>query len=233
MFTKNALISVFHKEGIIEFTQGLVDLGWKIYASGGTARHLKKGGIFVIDTADFISQAIATQVNRIAQENDHFLPVKVQQALSTAFGKSYFGHRVLTLDQRVHGGFLSRFNNSDDISDLEEMCGVYFDLFCGDFYPLEQKISEAGATYKSVNEATDIGGPTMLRSAAKGLRIAIGDVPTRAWVLERLQQDGDISAMDRQMLAARAEKICALYCLASARYRSQGEIDGFIGNKGS
>ncbi|MDD5040489.1 MAG: hypothetical protein PHY34_05065, partial [Patescibacteria group bacterium] len=94
---------------------------------------------------------------------------------------------------------------------------------------MEKEIARDGSTRESVIELTDIGGPTLLRSAAKGGRIVIGDPADRQCVIDKLREFGHISPEDRNDLAAKAEYIVALYCLASARYRSGGKYDGMIG----
>ncbi|MDD5040488.1 MAG: hypothetical protein PHY34_05060 [Patescibacteria group bacterium] len=116
---QNAVISVYHKDGIDIFVQALVDLGWTIYSSGGTANFLREHGITVIDTAEFIGSSVAEQVKRIAAGHDHTLPSMVLGQIKSEFGGSYFGHRVVTLDQHIHGGMLCREKQETDIADLE------------------------------------------------------------------------------------------------------------------
>jgi len=200
MFKKNALLSVYHKEGITEFAQGLIDLGWKLYASGGTAKHLKAAGLKVTDVAELVG------------------------------GGAILGHRVVTLSRQVHAGLQAR-DEPDDIAELKKLDIPWIDLVCIDLYPLEQETANPHATLESVIEQTDIGGPTMLRSAAKGKRIVIGDPADRATVLEKLRTEGDLLPIDRQMLAAKTEYIVARYCLASTRYLGNGFYDGMIGRQ--
>ncbi|MEK7460896.1 MAG: bifunctional phosphoribosylaminoimidazolecarboxamide formyltransferase/IMP cyclohydrolase, partial [Patescibacteria group bacterium] len=198
-FPKNALISVYNKEGIVEFAQALIAMGWKIWASGGTARTLDKAGLEVHDVADMVGEAI-------------------------------LDHRVVTLSREVHAGLLA-FRVDTELAVLEAMGVPFFDLMCGDFYPLAEAIAKAGATRESVIAATDIGGPTMVRSAAKGGRIVIADPVDRQWVLQLLAHGSGVSATNRQQLAAKAEMIVSRYVHASANYLSEGLYHAVFGTQ--
>jgi len=164
MFTKNALLSVYHKDGIVEFARELIKLGWRIFASGGTAKTLTAAGVAVTDVAE-----------------------------------------------------------------LEKLGIPFFDLACVDLYPLEKAIADPKATVESVTEMTDIGGPTMLLSAAKGRRIVIGDPKDRQIVIDNLKTNGEIPKQLRLELAAKAEYLVSKYRLNPARYLSEGLYDGTIG----
>jgi phosphoribosylaminoimidazolecarboxamide formyltransferase/IMP cyclohydrolase len=195
-----ALISVFNKQGIVEFAQELVKLGFKIYASGGTARKLKEAGVEVIEAADLVG------------------------------GGAILGHRVVTLSREIHAALLAR-DTVEDRAELNKLGLSWIDLVCVDLYPLSDEIAKPEATLESVIEMTDIGGPTMLRSAAKGGRIVIGQPLDRDFVLKQLKEKGDLSKEERQKLAAKAEFIVAQYCLSSARFLSSGRYDGLIGEE--
>ena len=194
---KNALISVFKKDGVVEFAQALIALGWKIFASGGTAKALIAAGIPVTDVAELVG------------------------------GAAILGHRVVTLSREVHAGLLA--TSSDlDIAELEALGIPRLDLVYNNLYPLAAAIAKPDATMESVIESTDIGGPTLLRSAAKGRRIVISDPNDQQLVLDLLKA-GEVPEAVLTHLAAKAEGIVANYVLMSARFLSDGKIDGVIG----
>lgn len=151
------------------------------------------------------------------------VPVK---DLAEIVGPPILGHKVVTLSREVHAGLLA----SDlEIEELERLSLRRIDLVCVYLYPLQAEIAKPGSTLASVTGKTDIGGPTMLRSAAKGRRIVIGDPADRGRVLEWLQsgQPNEIEYLEE--LAGKAEMIAAAYGLASARYISKGKYDGMVG----
>lgn len=194
-----ALLSVYHKKGIVDFARDLVALGWTIIASGGTARVLHEAGVPVRNVADIVG------------------------------GGAILDHRVVTLSRELHAGLLARI--PDDEIEMAKLGLSYVDLVCVDLYPLQIEIDKPESTLTSVIGMTDIGGPAALRSGAKGDRIVICDPNDRTRVLDWLrggQQDRDSFINN---LAAKAEGIVADYCLASARYRSDGGIDGFVGTR--
>jgi len=195
-----ALISVFHKEGIVDFAGQLVGMGWNIIASGNTARVLVEAGIPVKDVAEIVG------------------------------GGAILGHRVVTLSREIHAGLLAR-DNKEDNAELSRLGILRIDLVCVDLYPLEAEIAKTNSTLESVIEKTDIGGPTMLRSAAKGRRIVICDPADRQKVIEWLKIGEPNREEFISVLVAKAEGMVANYVLASARYQSHGSIDGFIGHE--
>jgi len=200
---KVALISVYEKKepDIAEFAQVLIKLGWKIISSGGTARYLTERGIEVQDVAELVGGA-------------------------AILGQS----AQVTLSRELHAGLLAR-DCPEDIGELAELGISRIDLVCCDFYPLAKAIAVEGATVESVIEQTDIGGPTMGRSAAKGGRISICDPADRQVVLEQLQSLGDVCEETIQYLRAKTEFVVASYCLDSARFHGEGDFDGLLGHK--
>ncbi len=145
-------------------------------------------------------------------------------------GGPILGHRVVTLSREIHAALLAR-HTAEDVAELISIGVPFIDLVCVDLYPLAEEIAKANATLDSVTEKTDIGGPAMLRSAAKGRRIVIASNAQRAEVLEWLRQGQPDSARYRRHLAAEAEAIAAAYALESARYLSEGAVDGRIGHR--
>jgi phosphoribosylaminoimidazolecarboxamide formyltransferase/IMP cyclohydrolase len=185
---RNALISVYDKGNIVIFAQLLVQLGWNIISSGGTAKELQRFGIPVTDVADI-----------------------------TGMG-AVLGHRVVTLAPQIHGGLLA---TEDQREELEELGWPFIDMCCVDFYPLQEEIDNPEATEMSVIDKTDIGGPTMIRSAAKGRRITIIDPNDRMKVIDWLEYGEPEPDDFRRQLAAKAEGVVAEYCLASSKYHSR------------
>lgn len=199
MKMKTALISVYHKDGIVEFTKELIGLGFTIYASGGTAKHLMSGSIKVIDLA------------------------------TLAGGSAILGHRVVTLSREVHAGLMSR-DIQEDIDKLTELGIPRFDLVCVDLYPLEEEIAKPGSNRESVIEKTDIGGPTLIRSAVKGGRLVICDPSDRKKVIAWLKSgEPEDEFIEKQ--GAKGEFVVAKYVMNSAAYLNNGKYAGIFGEE--
>ena len=192
-----ALLSVYDKTGIEEFAKGLTDLGWQIYASGGTAKVLREAGVAVKDVAELVG------------------------------GDAILGHRVVTLSREIAAGLLADKQNPADLDELKALNLPVIDLVCVDMYPLEEAINKPGSTKQEVIEQTDIGGPTLLHAAAKGRRIVLSVAKQRKQVLEWLAagQPDEEAMLDQ--LAARAEYEAARYILASAKYLGGDWVSGF------
>ncbi len=218
---RRAFFSVWHKEGIVEFARGLAELGWEIEASGGTCKHLRAAGLECLDLGDRVGEPI-------------------------------FGHRVVTLSREFHAGLLMQ-NTEEDWAELSLIngqraaCGqpaiAFIDLLCCDFYPLAEEIAKPGATAAGVIEKTDIGGPTMVRAAAKGRRMVVCDpadrAPLLAWIrrltkavdgrLELYEEEEEEWWRFREALCAKAEAVVAGYCGVSAVYHGAGTYAGGYG----
>ena len=204
---RTALISVYDKTGIIEFAQDLISLDFKIWASGGTAKHLKDAGVSVEDVANLVGAR-----------------------LPDGQGGAIFGHRVVTLSREIHAGLLAK-DNKEDREELQKLKIPFIDLVCVDLYPLEEEIKNPGATRESVIEKTDIGGPTLLRAAAKGERIVICDADDRKGVIEWLKNGEPEREKFLNKLAAKAEAVVARYCDTSAEYHSGGLYQSIFGKQ--
>jgi phosphoribosylaminoimidazolecarboxamide formyltransferase/IMP cyclohydrolase len=174
-----ALISVYDKAGVADFARGLVELGWEVVASGGTAAHLEEHGVE---------------------------PTRVESL--TGFAE-LLGHRVVTLHPAVHGGILARRDVPEDLADLDAFEIEPFDLVCVSLYPFEE--------HESV-ETIDVGGPSMLRGAAKNhAHLAALCRPDQYEpVLAELRRDGSLSDETRRALAAEAFATTAAYEAAIA-----------------
>ena len=134
---KRALISLSDKTGVVEFAQTLTRLGVEILSTGGTAKLLADSGIAVIEVADY-----------------------------TGFPEMLDG-RVKTLHPKIHGGILGRRDLPEHVAKMAEHGIGNIDLVCVNLYPFAATIAKPGCTLEDAVENIDIGGPTMVRSAAK------------------------------------------------------------------
>jgi phosphoribosylaminoimidazolecarboxamide formyltransferase/IMP cyclohydrolase len=139
------------------------------------------------------------------------------------------GHRVFSEHIKIAGALVAEPSESHD-SDRVKYDISWFDLLCVDLYPLSDAIAR-GKTERDVIDSTDIGGITLIRNAVKGRRIVIADPIDRPFVIEQLRKNGDVTEEVRRELCAKAELLCAKYCLESAKYIGRKEIDGFIGTR--
>jgi phosphoribosylaminoimidazolecarboxamide formyltransferase/IMP cyclohydrolase len=132
-----ALLSVYDKKGLLPLAKGLVELGWDLLATGGTLKALQEAGIRVQEVAEYTGAPEA------------------------------FGGRVKTLHPRIHGGLLFRRDEPSHVADAARLGIGPIDLVVVNLYPFEATIARPGATPEECIEQIDIGGPSMLRSAAK------------------------------------------------------------------
>ena len=197
----NALLSVYDKTGIEAFAQGLIDLGWTIYASGGTAQKIQDTNIPVTDVAELVG------------------------------GRAILGHRVVTLSRELYAGILADTKSPADMAEMKELGLPLIDLVCVDMYPLEAEIAKPKASLQDIVKQTDIGGPTMLRAAAKSRRIVLSAAEQRVAVLAWLRADKPDEAGFLEDLAARAEYEVTRYTLALTKYLNGTNVSGFIAHK--
>ena len=185
-----ALISTYDKAGLDTFARGLVDLGWSLVASGKTAAALEAMG----------------------------LPVEHVEAI-TDFPEM-LGGRVKTLHPRIHAGILVQRDIPEDMSALEEQGIETFDLVCVNLYPFAQTVSRPDIRDHEAIEMIDIGGPALLRAAAKNhAHVAAVSSPAQyAPVLEELKRDGQLSSETRRELAAETFAATAAYEAAISRW---------------
>jgi phosphoribosylaminoimidazolecarboxamide formyltransferase/IMP cyclohydrolase len=191
-----ALISVYDKTGLDELARGLVELGHELVASGGTAAYLEELGIEV------------TPVESLTE---------VPEML---------GGRVKTLHPRVHAGILARRDREDDLAALEQHAIEPFDVVCVNLYPFAQVVARKGVTEAEAVEMIDVGGPTMLRAAAKNFaHVAPLCRPARYRdVLMELRESGELSLDTRRALAAEAFATTAAYESAIASWFGETEV---------
>jgi phosphoribosylaminoimidazolecarboxamide formyltransferase/IMP cyclohydrolase len=187
---RRALLSTYDKTGLAAFAQGLQRLGVALLASGGTARFLAEGGLEVTPLEEL-----------------------------TGFAEM-LGHRVVTLHPAVHGGILARRDMPEDLADLERHGLEPIDLVCVNLYPFEQTIGGLDVSWEEAIEKIDVGGPAMLRAAAKNHRDVVPLCRPQDYesVLAELRDAGSVSEATRRSLAAHAFATTAAYDGAIARW---------------
>ena len=185
-----ALISVSDKRGIVEFAKSLKELGWDIIATGGTMTKLREAGIEVINISDV-----------------------------TGFPEICDG-RVKTLHPKVHGGLLGRRDLADHMAQLEANGIETIEMVCVNLYPFEATIAKEDVTLEDAVENIDIGGPSMLRSAAKNFRdvTVVCDPDDYDKVLAELRANGHTEYETRFKLSAKAYTHTAEYDSHIATY---------------
>jgi len=193
---RRALLSVSDKTGLVEFAHGLTAIGVEIYSTGGTRRHLEQEGITVQDIAQY-----------------------------TGFPEMMDG-RVKTLHPKVFAGILCRHDRADDMDALSEHSILSFELVVVNLYPFQETIARPDVTRSEAIEQIDIGGPSLVRAAAKNHCFVsiVTDPGQYPDVLQELSKDGSTSLELRQQLAAAAFARTAQYDRAIADYFS-GETE--------
>ncbi len=191
---KRALISVSDKLGLVDFARGLVGHGIELFASGGTRKHLEQAGLKVREISDY-----------------------------TGFPEMMDG-RIKTLHPKVHGGILCRHDRPDDLASMREHGIVPFELVVVNLYPFESTIARAGVTDEEAIEQIDIGGPTLIRGAAKNHAFTsiVMSAEQYAPILDQIAQHGGTTLEFRRALAAEAFQQIARYDRAIADYFAGG-----------
>jgi len=184
-----ALVSVSDKNGLVDFVKGLQAADWEIIATGGTQKLLEQNGVKTIGISDV-----------------------------TGFPEICDG-RVKTLHPKVHGGLLARRDDPSHLAALKENGIEFIDMVCVNLYPFKQTISKEGVTMDDAIENIDIGGPSMLRSAAKNWKdvTVVCDPADYDSVLGEIRENGNTSRETRLKLSAKAYTHTAEYdcCIAT------------------
>jgi len=191
---RRALISVFDKNDVTEFASGLAKMGVEIISSGGTARALIDAGLSVRNVEEI-----------------------------TGVGEM-LGHRVVTLHPKIHGAILALRDDPDHQSDMAKHGIEPIDLVCVGVYPFSETIAREGCTFPEAVEMIDIGGPTMIRAAAKNHRfVTVVTEPSQyERVLTEMRSSGGRASFElRQELAQRAFALTAHYDVAVSSYLSE------------
>ncbi len=188
---RRALLSVSDKNGLVALGKGLAELGVELVASGGTATALREAGLTVLDVAELTKSP------------------------------EMLGGRVKTLHPKVHGGILARRELAEDQADLEANEIGTIDLVVVNLYPFEATVAKPGTTRAEAIEKIDIGGPSMIRSAAKNhAHVAVlVDPEDYDAVLDELRtNDGALADATRRRLAVKAFSRTAAYDAAIHAY---------------
>ena len=185
-----ALVSVSDKRGVVEFATALSELGWEIISTSGTLAKLRESGLKVTNISDV-----------------------------TGFPEICEG-RVKTLHPKVHGGLLARRDKEEHMAALAENEIETIDMVCVNLYPFEATIAKEGVTMEEAVENIDIGGPSMLRSAAKNFASVsvVCDPADYDMVLAEIRAEGNTKPETRLMLSAKAYTHTALYDSHIATY---------------
>jgi phosphoribosylaminoimidazolecarboxamide formyltransferase/IMP cyclohydrolase len=196
---KRALISVSDKLGLAGFARGLTALGVEIFSTGGTRKHLETEGIPVRDIAEY-----------------------------TGFPEMMDG-RLKTLHPKVHGGILCRHDNPQDMQALAEHGILTFELVVVNLYPFETTAARKGVTAEEAIEQIDIGGPTMVRAAAKNHAFTTVATNTAQYseILDEIAEGGRTTPELRRRLATEAFAHTANYDRAIANFFA-GEAAGGV-----
>ena len=187
---KRALVSVSDKTGLVAFVQGLQNAGWEIIATGGTQKLLENSDVNTIGISDV-----------------------------TGFPEICDG-RVKTLHPKVHGGLLARRDEPSHLQALEENGISFIDLVCVNLYPFRETIAKEGVSMADAIENIDIGGPSMLRSAAKNYNdvTVVCDPADYDTILAEINATGNTTLETRLQLSAKAYTHTAQYDACIATY---------------
>ena len=197
---RRALLSVSDKTGLLQFARGLAELDVEIVSTGGTSRELQRGGLAVRAIEDF-----------------------------TGFPEIMDG-RVKTLHPRLYAGLLARRDEDAHLRAASEQDIEAVDLVCVNLYPFEQTLARGDASPAEIIENIDIGGPTMIRAAAKNSEFAavvVDPADYESVLVELRERDGLLCADTRKRLAAKAFACTARYDAAISAWFARNTYDGF------
>ncbi len=191
-----ALLSVYDKTGITMFARALADAGCDLVSTGGTARDIAAAGLPVTQVADLTGSP------------------------------EMLDGRVKTLHPAIHGGILARRDLDSHRAELDRHGIQPIDIVAGNLYPFVQTVSASGVSMQDALENIDIGGPTMIRSAAKNFPavLVIVDPSDYGWIADRIADSGldpdPFTMAERRELARKAFQHVALYDTAVSKYLS-------------
>lgn len=185
-----ALISVSDKKGVVEFAGKLADMGWEILSTSGTMKMLREAGLKVTSVSDV-----------------------------TGFPEICDG-RVKTLHPKIHGALLARRDVPEHMKELKDNGIETIDLVCVNLYPFRETIAKPDVTMEDAIEHIDIGGPSMLRSAAKNWAsvTVVCNPADYQTVLDEIKANGNTTKETRLQLSAKAYTHTAEYDMAIAAY---------------
>ena len=188
---KRALISVSNKKGLVEFARTLTEKGVEILSTGGTAKTLRDAGIPVKDVSEHTGSP------------------------------EMLDGRVKTLHPKIHGGLLSRRDNTKDMEEIKKHGIDLIDMVVVNLYPFEETISKEGVTFADAIENIDIGGPAMLRSASKNFQdvaVIVDPSDYEKIITEMKSPNTDLSYETRLELAKKVFRHTSRYDAIIADY---------------
>ncbi len=192
---ERALVSVSDKTGIVDFARALTEFNVEIISTGGTAKALRESGIAVTDISDL-----------------------------TGFPEMMDG-RVKTLHPRVHGGLLAVRDNPEHVAAMEQHDIKAIDMVVVNLYPFAETIRREGVTPEEAIEQIDIGGPAMIRSAAKNaadVAVVVSPSTYDEIVAELRTNNGALAQATRERLAVEAFRLTAVYDVMVSAYLANG-----------
>lgn len=204
-----AFFSVSEKEGVGTFAKSLHDRGCNILASGGTALSIEKEGVPVTNVASLLQSSLRKLMQRWQDQQGFEIAGEALEALLRMVGEPLLNHRVVTLSREVFAGILARYID-EDRREIELLGVPYIDLVCVDLYHLEEyleKYRRGEIDAVAVIEKIDIGGPSLLRAAAKAGRIVISEPAQRDQVLSWIDDGQPNEKCFRMQLASKAELV--------------------------
>lgn len=196
---QRALISVSDKQGIVEFAKGLSELGVEILSTGGSAKLLREKGVKVVEVGDYTGQP------------------------------EILDGRLKTLHPKIHGGILGMRGNSKHLEEMKASGIGPIDVLAINLYPFEETIAKPGVSFEEAIENIDIGGPTMIRAAAKNWHdvAVLTDANDYSMVLEEIRKNGEVSQETKLKLAKKVFILTSRYDGAIANYLTGGR-DGIF-----
>ncbi len=196
---KRALISVSDKSGVVELAKALADLKVEVLSTGGTAKTLRQNGVGITDVSDY-----------------------------TGFPEMLDG-RVKTLHPKIHGGILGQRENPDHVETMAKHGIEAIDMVVANLYPFEATVAKPDCALEEAIENIDIGGPTMIRSAAKNYRdvtVVVDPGDYDDLIAELRANGGQVSARTRFRLAKKVFQMTARYDGAISNYLNAVEGEG-------
>ena len=194
---RRALISVSDKEGVVDLARNLKEMGIEILSTGGTARTLQDAGIPVIEVSQY-----------------------------TGFPEMMDG-RIKTLHPKIHGALLANRDDNQHLNQMKQHGIEPIDLVVVNLYPFEKTVAKQDCSLEEAIENIDIGGPTMLRSAAKNYKyvaVVIDPKDYQELIKEMKESEGSISLETRFRLAKKVFYLTSHYDKAIAEYLEQAEL---------
>ncbi len=194
---ERALISLTDKSGIEDFARQLEAMGVEILSTGGTAKKMRDNGIKVMDVSEF-----------------------------TGFPEMLDG-RVKTLHPKVHGGILAQKTNPDHLEQMKAHGLLAIDLVAVNLYAFEKTVADPNCSLIDAIENIDIGGPTMLRAAAKNYRdvTVLVDPADYPQVIREMKETGNTTLKTRFRLAAKVFALTSRYDTAISAWLDKVDVD--------